>query len=301
MKIDADAPAQTQILLDAPTALIRRAHVRSGRFSLLQEMRVERGLIADWAELAELHYKSRGHVVGRTYRCLLGDSLIAVAIIGSPRLLLKGRHLLFPKLAPQGDTKIVNTYRAKFVNQNFVLLSRIVVDTVFRASGVSYRMANLIARMDNRPYVEIQSSMSKFNPFAIKAGFRFVKPRESSHFATGLSLMKNHFTAHPGDYQMIMAELEAMPPARATRVMQAMRAFYYRFSALERTGNNIKLDVWTRVLGYTDAFIIKNIQQLVFGSAMYGIYRNPDLGRVLPATLPLIAFDRQAPDAPLEI
>ena len=37
-----------------------------------------------------------------------------------------------------------------------------------------YRMMNLASRMEGSPFTEIQSSMSKFNHFGQKAGFRFV-------------------------------------------------------------------------------------------------------------------------------
>ncbi|EOV6637503.1 hypothetical protein ACOQ1I_005060, partial [Escherichia coli] len=36
-------------------------------------------------------------------------------------------------------------------------------------------------------------------------------------------------------------------------------------------------------------------------SPLYGVYRNPDFGRRLPDTLPLLAFDKQPLDKPLEI
>ncbi|MBO6510630.1 MAG: hypothetical protein JJ979_19470, partial [Roseibium sp.] len=47
--------------------------------------------------------------------------------------------------------------------------------------------------------------------------------------------------------------------------------------------------------------LIKNIQQLTLASPMYGIWKNPDLGRELPERLPLAAFDNQAPTEPLNL
>ncbi|EES1730002.1 hypothetical protein FYC98_005328, partial [Escherichia coli] len=47
--------------------------------------------------------------------------------------------------------------------------------------------------------------------------------------------------------------------------------------------------------------LLKDIHNLSFTSPLYGVYRNPDFGRRLPDTLPLLAFDKQPLDKPLEI
>lgn len=275
-------------------ARIERSESASGELSLLKDMRVERGTKDDWEALHELHYKAEGKVVGRIWRCMLGDQLVAVAVVSSPRLLIAGRHVLFPKLKPHSahDTKSTNTYRAQLVNKKFILCSRIVVDTLFRAGGISYRMLNLIARMEGREFMEIQSSMSKFNPFAIKAGFQFVKPREAAAYEKGLKMMRRHFSSHPADHTGVVEEIMAMPEGRRQVVLDQLRHFYYKNSALEQTGGNLGAGT-SRVDEMEIAPLVKNIQQLVFGSPMYGVYRNPDVGSELPDSLPLSAFDNQ--------
>ena len=47
--------------------------------------------------------------------------------------------------------------------------------------------------------------------------------------------------------------------------------------------------------------LLKDIHNLSFTSPLYGVYRNPDFGRQLPDTLPLLAFDKQPLNKPLEI
>tara|TARA_R110000851_G_C13102760_1_gene569268 strand:- start:49608 stop:50471 length:864 start_codon:yes stop_codon:yes gene_type:complete len=283
--------------------LITRPESFPETFPLLTDMIVERGTMDDWEQLHELHYKAEGRIVGRTWRCMLGDQLIAVMIVSSPRLLLAGRHEAFPKLKPGNDNKLTNTYRAKYVNKHFNLNSRIVVDTMFRSVGVSYRMLNLVSRMEGKSFMEIQSSMSRFNPFAIKAGFKFTKPRSAKAYDAGLTFMRRYFTSHPSDHQAILDELESMGSRLRARTLKAVREFYYRHSAREKTGVNLgaKEDNMARIEGYTPAFLIKNLQQLVFASPMYGVYPNPDVGRKLPESLPLIAFDRQRTDEPLRL
>ena len=283
--------------------LIRRSESWSETFSLLSAMRVERGTMDDWEQLHELHYKSEGRIVGRVWKCTLENNLVGVSVISSPRLLLAGRHAVFPKLKPGSDTKISNTYRAKYVNANFGLCSRIVVDTLFRAAGVSYRMLNLIARMEGKQFMEIQSSMSRFNPFAIRAGFRFSQPKEAAAFEKGLAFMKINFESHPSDHAGIVEEIAKMSLGQKTRTLKSVQEFYYKHSALEKTGVNLgtKEEAMNRINGYSVDFLIKNLQQLIFASPMYGVYRNPDVGRELPTSLPLLAFDNQATTEPLEL
>jgi hypothetical protein len=272
---------------------VERTESVTTTFSLLGAMRVERGTLDDWEALHELHYKSEGRVIGRVWRCMLEDRLVAVAIISSPRLLLAGRHEVFPKLKPGADSKLTNTYRAKFVNQHFGLASRIVVDTLFRAAGVSYRMLNLVARMEGKRYMEIQSSMSRFNPFAIRAGFQFASLRSAAAHDRGLQLMTRLFEAHPADHQGLLTELSGMGEREREKVLKTLREFYFRHSALEKTGTNLNGDNEARVAGYSPEFLLKNLIQLVFAAPMYGVYPNPDAGRELPPSLPLSAFDLQ--------
>jgi ABC-type ATPase with predicted acetyltransferase domain len=280
--------------------LIKRTESPQGSFSLLKDMIVERGTIDDWYQLHELHYKSEGRVVGRTWRVMLGEQLVAVAIISSPRLLLAGRHEVFPKLKPGRDTKITNTYRAKLVNKKFSVASRIVVDTLFRAGGVSYRFLNLVARMEGKEFLEIQSSMSRFNPFAIKAGMKFTKPREAAAYDKGLRFLTRLFECHPADQEGLLTELHSMSNAHKNNVLKQLREFYYRHSALEKTGSNLGTGT-SKVDAMPVVDLVKNIQQLVFGSPMYGVYQNPDADRELPAQLPLLLFDNQLPNQKLRL
>jgi hypothetical protein len=85
-----------------------------------------------------------------------------------------------------------------------------------------------------------------------------------------------------------------------------MRKTYFSFSAMEKTGNN-RANGTDRVDGLTDEKLLKSLQQLVFASPLYGVYINPDYDEVadkpgdLPSRLPLLAFDNQPTDAPLDL
>lgn len=284
---------------------IERRPNRHAQFSLLPYMRVERGTAQDWEQLHELHYKAEGSPIGpRYWRCVLdweGETRLAgVVILSVPKLLLAPRHELFPKLKPGHDTKITNVYRAKWINANIKVNSRSVVDTLFRSVGVSYRLLNLACRLEGIKYVEIQSSMSKFNPFAMRAGFTFAKPRTPPAYEKGLALMRRHFRSHPADQEAVLEELAGLPEVIRNKTMEELRAFYYKNSSLEKTGSNLNAGT-SKVDSMPPRELLKNFNQLVFASPMYGVYKNPDAGREMPTSLPLAAFDWQKPNEPLRL
>ena len=154
--------------------IIERRGSAKPRFSLMDDMWVERGTKADWDELHDLHYKAETLPAGpHFWRCVNAqdNSLVGVVVLSSVSLLLAPRHQVFPKLKPGNDSHFTNVHRATYLNANFRRAARIVTDTMYRGVGVSYRMVNLAMRLEGYKFVEIQSSMSKFIPFDVKAGF----------------------------------------------------------------------------------------------------------------------------------
>jgi ABC-type ATPase with predicted acetyltransferase domain len=286
----------------ATQTLIERADAPRARFSLIDDMLVTRGDKSDWDLLKHLHYKESSLPMGpRFWKLTLAGETIGVLVTANPKGLLKERHLVFPHVKPgSGDTKITNTQRYNWINANIRVISRFVVDTMYRGIGCGYRMMNLVSRMEGNPIMEIQSSMSKFNLFGQKAGFRFVKPMNANKFDAGLKFFRSHFASSPQDFEAMLAELEAKPEAERDALLRSCREFYYRHSALEKTGNNRDRGQ-ARVDAMPARQIIKSMQQIVLSSPMYGVWKMPaaDKGRALPAVLPLSAFDRQGPNEPL--
>lgn len=271
------------------------------RFALLDRMMVERGEKADWDLLHALHYKAEGTPFGpKFWRLSLDGDTIGVMVTGSPKGLLKERHLAFPKLKPGGDTTASNTWRYKFVNKNFRVIARLVVDTRYRGIGLAYRFQNLASRMEGVRFMEIQSSMSKYNHFAQRAGFRFVSPRNSNKWEIGVKFMRATFEANPADHEEILAEIDNLSESQRERTLESVRDFYYRHSALEKTGGNRGKGT-SRVDEMSPENLIRNLQQMVLASPLYGVYANPDLNRDLPTQLPLSQFDQQDPKEPLRL
>lgn len=277
--------------------LIEREDAPAPCFSLLDSMFIEKGSIDDWHLLHDLHYKAESLPIGpRFWKLTLEGETIGVLVTANPKGLLKERHLAFPNLKPgAGDTKITNTYRYKFINANFRVVSRFVIDTMYRGIGAGYRMMNLVSRMEGNTFMEIQSSMSKFNLFGQKAGFRFVKPMNANKYEVGLKFFRTNFKSSPQDFEAILNELASKPADERARLLQLCKDFYYRHSALEKTGNNRDRGQ-ERVDAMSERVIIKGLQQIVLASPMYGIWKNPDKGLSVPQRLPLTAFDWQDPN-----
>lgn len=262
-------------------------------------MHVERGSKADWDLLHDLHYKAERLPLGpRFWRLSLHGNTIGVIVTGSPQGMLRERHLVFPNLKPgAGDTKLTNTNRYKWINANFRVISRFVIDTMFRGIGCGYRMMNLVARMEGNTFMEIQSSMSKLNIFGQKAGFAFVKPMHANKFEAGMKFFRSHFEANPQDNEAVITEIEKSPNREF--LIQACRDFYLKNSARENTGS-AREGAEERVARMSVKELVKGIQQVCLASPMYGIYRCPDPKGAVPDRLPLLAFDCQKPNEPLK-
>lgn len=291
----------TITLVDNEDILIER-RADKPRFSLMDGMRVERGTKADWDALHDLHYKAESLPAGpRYWRCVTAEGdLVGIVVFSTVSLLLAPRHGVFPKLKPGNDSNFTNVHRATFLNKNFRRAARIVTDTMYRGVGVSYRMVNLAMRMEGFRFVEIQSSMSKFNPFDVKSGFRHAHLKSAAAYEKGLKFMRTLFSAHPADHQAVIEELNQMSQAFREKTLQEMREFYYRHSSREKTGSNLHAGT-ARVDAMEPAHLLRELQQLIFASPVYGIWQNPDLGRPIPDVLPLSAFDLQSPTEPLRL
>lgn len=198
------------------------------------------------------------------------------------------------------DTRVINEFRGKEMNRMFRCNSRLVVDTTYRGAGIAYRLQNLMMRMSGARVVEFQSSMSKFNPFAERAGIKFGKPKRSQHYERGLAWFRRWFESHPTDKVAILEELNSWPKPIRDKCITEMRAIYFSVSAMEKSGDN-RMNGTSRVDKMPEVKLLEQLQQVIFATPLYGIYMNPDFGRELPTSIPLLAFDNQAPDEPLDL
>ena len=289
--------------------------------SLLKHIYVERGTNEDWKTLQELHYKSSNLGIGPRYmRCMLEDGenppeVIGVMVFTVPKPLDSGRNQVFKHLRPNAggrDTRIVNVSRMKWLNNNLILSSRTVLDTMYRGAGIAYRFKNIGYRMMGLRYIESRSSMSRYNPFSIKAGMKFVKPKSAPAFETGLAFFGKWFKNPAYDLVAVKEEIATMPEALRQKTLQAVKDFYYKNSSMEKSGDN-RLNGTPRIDGMELGYLLKQVQQLVFGATVYAVWANPDgdlvqrgtsqiwVPRKLPEKIPLSAFDEQGPNEPLKM
>lgn len=284
--------------------VVRVTGAGRNRLSLLSGIYVERGTIDDWEILHELHYKAENLGIGPViYRAVLNGRTIGVGVMTVPKMLSSGRNEVFEHLRPNQngrDSRLINTHRAKWINANSCTNSRLVLDTMYRGAGIAYRMQNIMMRMSGKRLVEFQSSMSKFNPFAARAGIQFTKPKRSSNYDRGMQWFRRWFRSVPSDYVGVMAEINSFPAPVREKVIKEMRKFYYDFSSMEKSGDN-RFNGTNRVDHMEVGYLLKSLQQLVLASPLYGVYVNPDFGRVLPAQIGLMSFDNQATDEPLKL
>jgi len=303
-------------LIDTDDILVRRDPEAGRRsLSLLKDIFVERGTLEDWKQLHELHYKSSNLGIGPRYvRAALADGTergqtIGVMVFTVPKPLDSGRNIVFPHLKPNQngrDNRMINQMRMMWLNRNLILSSRTVLDTMYRGAGIAYRFKNIGYRMMGYRYVESRSSMSRYNPFSIKAGMRFVAPKQAPAMESGLQFFRRHFISPAYDSVAILHELRAMPEHVRERVLADMRAWYYEHSSMEKSGDN-RLNGTSRVEQMELGYLLKQVQQLVFGATVYAVWVNPDWDtqkqqmRPLPNRIPLIAFDYQKPTEPLRL
>lgn len=278
---------------------ITRVEQQAGEviFSLLDDMVVERGTKEDWDKLHHLHYKAVNlPPAPKFWRCrrLSNNELVAVTVTSTVSLLLAPRHDVLPKLKPGKDTNITNRHRPAWLNANMRRIGRIVTSTIYRGTGISYRMMNLVARMEGRRYMEIVSSMAKYNPFDIKAGFMRAPLRRAAAYESGVKFLREIFECHPADFQAVMTELHSQPRAVQEMLRNRLLEFYFKNSSKEKTGQNLGKTV-EDLRGIEDKDLIRELQQLVFGYTIYALYENPDFGSEIPQRLPLLSFDKQTP------
>lgn len=73
--------------------------------------------------------------------------------------------------------------------------------------------------------------MSKYNPFAMKAGFKFIRPERPKSYESALRVFQRHFRSDPGDNEAIVKELFAMSESRRRRALRDLVADYHKNSS----------------------------------------------------------------------
>lgn len=299
------------ILENSEIRVTRRVVPAKHELSILGNIHVEWGCKADWDALCELHYKGHSLAAGsRFMRAVLReeglpDRLIGIMVFANPQPLSKGRNDVFPHLKPNvdgRDNRLINQTRLSWINKNMTWNNRTVLDTMYRSAGIAYRFKNIAYRMYcsryERKFVESVSSMGRFNPFSVKTGMKFVKPKTATAFDPGIRFFARNFAAAPHDIVAVQEELNSKSPEGREFLEKRLREFYYRWSSMEKSGDK-RDNGMTRINELSIDYVLKQVMQLVFSSTVYWIWKAVDTQK-LPESMPITAFDEQEPCEPLK-
>jgi ABC-type ATPase with predicted acetyltransferase domain len=136
--------------------------------SLIQEMRVEEGTREDWQKLSGFHY--RGHKVAvprKIFRLVRHDELCGVIVYSYPPPACYGRRQVLPRMSIQELNKLLS------------IINRIVIHPKYRTIGLGAKLICATLPLVGTPFVELIAVMTKFSPFAEKAGMKKVAEQQS--------------------------------------------------------------------------------------------------------------------------
>ena len=137
----------------------------------MEFIKIEEGTIEDYKKLGKYHYKNtEAKFVKKIFKMLYNNLLIGVAVYSAPKQQLVGRNIYFGK-------KYVNEKGVPIlsdVNRDIIMGSRFIIHPMFRGIGLGAELVRLTAPLVDKPYIEIISTMSKYNKFLEKAGAIYV-------------------------------------------------------------------------------------------------------------------------------
>ena len=130
-------------------------------FSLIRQMRIEQGSLADYKALAHFHYL-HGQPAGNKhiFRLMYREEIIGVILYTISFLNLSLRNQLFPEYKS-------NTAR---VNSEILRISRVIIHPKYRGVGLAAELVRRTMPLCNVRIIETVAAMASYNPFFEKAG-----------------------------------------------------------------------------------------------------------------------------------
>ena len=144
-----------------------RPNIAPAECSLVKDIRVDEGSMAEWRALAGFHYRSHNLPAPRKIFVLKrGLELCGVIVYSYPAVTCFGRRLMLPKMG------------MKELNARLSSISRVVVHPKYRTMGLGSKLIKDTLQFAGTEYVEMSAVMAKYNPFAEKAGMVRVTVQE---------------------------------------------------------------------------------------------------------------------------
>ena len=137
--------------------------------SLTREMHVELATTKEWKALAGFHYRSHRIPAPRKIFALKrGTELCGVIVYSYPAPTCFGRKKMLPRM------------KMKELNQRLSSISRVVVHPKYRTIGLGAKLVRETLNLCGTDCVEMAAVMSKYNPFAEKAGMKRIAEQSPS-------------------------------------------------------------------------------------------------------------------------
>ena len=180
--------------------------------SLVREMRIEQGTIADWHKLSSFHY--RGHlVVGprRIFRLVREEELCGVIFYCYPPPTCFGRRLMLPHMTMQE------------LNQKLSIINRVVIHPKYRTIGLGAKLIMETLPFAGTPYVEMVAVMAKYNPFAEKAGMQRIAEQQPTEGVLRISELLSDFGFDLqllGSSRYVFSKIEELNPAQIGKLKE---------------------------------------------------------------------------------
>lgn len=166
----------------------------------LDQIRIEEGTIEDYKKLGKYHYKNtEARFTKKIFKMMFKDILIGVAVYSMPRQQLVGRNVYFNK-------KYINERgipNLKAVNKDFLMGSRYIIHPMFRGVGLGSELVKKTAPLVDIPYIEIVSTMSKYNKFLEQAGAIYVCDNLTAEKIKKQEKILNLFNEYDLNYELI--------------------------------------------------------------------------------------------------
>lgn len=136
--------------------------------SLVKEMRIVEGTIEDYKKLAHFHYRSSYLVaVKKIFAMKRNDETVGVIVYARPPFICFGRAKYFGK-----------ALSVKELNEKLLTITRVIIHPKYRSIGLGVKLVKETLPLVGSSYVEMIAVMSKYNPFAEKAGMVKVTEKE---------------------------------------------------------------------------------------------------------------------------
>lgn len=146
-----------------------RQYEQKVQCSLVKEMEVTEGSMEDWKKLAAFHYRSHRVSPPRKILSLMrADELCGVIVYSYPPPTCFGRKYVMPRMT------------MRELNEKLSTISRVVIHPKYRAIGLGTKLVKDTVGLCGTCWVEMIAVMSKYNPFAEKAGMKKVAEQPKS-------------------------------------------------------------------------------------------------------------------------